>query len=99
MGRNWQRREEIGKNGGKVYKFLFSSPLRPFSCSLCSLERGTWNTKKIKMTRGQFCHVEKGKKKRVQGKEKGEVFTLPTFIVSKNLTNTNLGTFHFYDFV
>ena len=52
MRRNLQRREEIGKKGGKVkkwvLKFSFSSPLRPFSCSLCSLERGAGKINKIK---------------------------------------------------
>ena len=55
IGRNWQRREEIGKKGGKVtkwvLKFSFSSPLRPLSCSLCSLEWGPGKINKIKMTR------------------------------------------------
>ena len=93
MRRNLQRREEIGKKGGKVkkwvLKFSFSSPLRPFSCSLCSLERGSGKINKIK---------GKGEEKEGPREEKGEVFTLPTFTLSTNLTNY-LGTCHCYDYV
>ena len=53
----------------------------------------------MKMTRGQFFQVQKRKKKRDEGKEKGEVFTIPTFTVSTNLTNYHLGTCHRYDYV
>ena len=74
---------------------IFSSFLK----EMFNLEQGTGNFLKMKMTRGQFCQVEKGKKKRVQGKEKGEVFILPAFIVSTSLINNNLGTFHCYDYV
>ena len=66
---------------------------------MCNLEQGTGIFLKINMYRGLFFQVEKRKKKRVQGKEKGEVFILPAFIVSTSLINNNLGTFHCYDYV
>ena len=54
-GKRGRKGEEIGKKGGKVkkwvLKFSFSSPLRPFSCCLCSLEWGSGKINKIKMTR------------------------------------------------